>query len=203
MLFRSGRFRPRCWRYNVANNEGGTGLNFASAGDPRVMVCVGGSAACRAIQVPQTRRDDLLEPLNVQMRWMARESEVAMLRGQEARLIEAEASLAADPTGAGALALINQARATEAGLAPLADAGSPAARVDQLFRERAFWNFGIGARVGDMRRLVRQYGRAANTVFPTGAWHKGGDYGEDVNFPIPQAEENNPNAGGGCMDRNA
>jgi hypothetical protein len=55
-----------------------------------------------------------------------------------------------------------------------------------------------------MRRLIRQYGRAANTVFPTGTWHKGGNYGTDVNFPVPQAEQNNPNAGAAsCIDRNA
>ena len=189
-------------RYNVANNEGTNGLNFASAADPRVPVCVGGSAECRAITVPQTVRDDLTGPLNVQMLWPLRESEVSVLRGQEARLIEAEAMLATNP--AGALALINQARATVTGLAPLGDAGTEAARVDQLFRERAFWNFGRGARVGDMRRLIRQYDRAPNAVFPTGAWHKFGNYGTDVNFPIPQAEENNPNVpdGGGCTDRN-
>jgi hypothetical protein len=53
--------------------------------------------------------------------------------------------------------------------------------------------------------LIRQYGRAANTVFPTGGWHKGGNYGTDVNLPNPQAEENNPNvpAGHTCLDRNA
>ena len=192
-------------RYSVANNEGGNGLNFASAGDPRVPVCVGGSAECRAMRdsVRSAVRDDLTGPLNVQMLWPLRESEVSVLRGQEALLIQAEASLAADPTGVGALVLLNQARTTVTGLAPLGLAVTPAARVDQLFRERAFWNFGRGARVGDMRRLVRQYGRAANTVFPAGPWHKGGDYGTDVNFPIPQAEQNNPQAGAGCMDRNA
>jgi len=189
-------------RYNVADFEGGNGLGFASARDPRVPTCVGGDDACKAIGVTQKVRDDLTSPLNVQMLWPLRESTVSILRGQEARLIEAEARLATDP--AGALALINQARASMPGLDPLVDAGSPAARVDQLFRERAFWNFGRGARVGDMRRLVRQYKRDANSVFPTGAWHKFGSYGGDVNFPIPQAESNNPLAdGASCTDRNA
>jgi hypothetical protein len=55
-----------------------------------------------------------------------------------------------------------------------------------------------------MRRLIRQYNRPAGSVFPTGAWHKGGNYGTDVNLPVPQAEENNPNvpAGKTCTDRN-
>ena len=47
-----------------------------------------------------------------------------------------------------------------------------------------------------MRRLVRQYGRDAETVFPTGDYHKGGSYGPDVNFPLPIEEQNNPNSAG-------
>jgi hypothetical protein len=59
--------------------------------------------------------------------------------------------------------------------------------------------------VGDLRRLVRQYNRPANTVFPTGAWHKAGAYGTDVNYPVPLAESNNPNVSASqtCIDRSA
>ena len=104
---------------------------------------------------------------------------------------------------AGSLATLNAARATVTGLAPLTDAGTDAARVDQLFRERAFTLFGRGTRTGDMRRLIRQYGRSESSVFPTGAWHKGGNYGTDVTLPLPLSEMNNPNPGAGvCMDRN-
>jgi hypothetical protein len=74
--------------------------------------------------------------------------------------------------------------------------------VDQLFSERAFWMFATGHRLGDMRRLIRQYGRAAETVFPGGVYLKGGNYGADVNLPMPQEEGNNPNFAG-CIDRNA
>jgi hypothetical protein len=124
--------------------------------------------------------------------------------GIEARLIEAEAQLRTQNNG-GALATLNAARATVTGLAPLTDAGSDDARVTQLFRERAIWLFGRGYRLGDMRRLIRQYNRTAAQVFPVGTWHKGGNYGTDVNFPVPQAEQNNPNlpAGQSCLDRNA
>jgi hypothetical protein len=62
-----------------------------------------------------------------------------------------------------------------------------------MFRERAFWLFSTGHRLGDLRRLVRQYGRTVNTTFPSGTFHKGGTYGPDTNFPLPQSEENNPN----------
>lgn len=195
-------FNNNARRYSVSDNEGTNGLNFATAGDPRVPVCLGGDAACQSIGVPQVERDDKTQPLYVQMIWPTRETSVTIVNGIEARLIEAEAQLAAGDTGA-ALGTLNAARATVPGLLPLADAGTPAAREDQLFRERSFWLFGRGHRVGDMRRLVRQYARAASTVFPVGAWHKGGSYGTDVNMPIPLAEQNNPNlpAGPTCMNR--
>ena len=190
-------------RYSVSTNEGTNGVNFATAGDPRVPTCQGNDAICKTIGVTKPSRDDLTTPYWVQRIWPARESSVAIIAGNEARLIEAEAQLKAGNTAA-SLATLNALRATITGLTPLADAGSEAARVDQLFRERAFSLFGRGTRTGDLRRLIRQYGRTANTVFPTGAWHKGGNYGTDVNFPIPLAESNSPVQGAGtCIDRNA
>ena len=197
-------FNNNARRYSVSAAEGANGLNFATANDPRVPVCLGGTAACTGIGVTQNRRDDLSQPLYVQMLWPARESPVGIAKGVEARLIEAEAQLRAG-NAAGALSTLNAARATVTGLAPLTDAGSADGRVDQLFRERAFWMFGTGHRVGDLRRLIRQYNRTQTSVFPTGAWHKGGNYGGDVTVPIPQAEQNNPNLPSAetCLNRNA
>ncbi len=191
-------------RYSVSASEGINGLPFATANDPRLGICQGGDVACRAIGVTINSRDDLLRPIYVQTIWPVRETPVVISSGMEARLIEAEAQLKATNATA-ALATLNVARTTVAGLTPLTDAGTDAARVDQLFRERAFWLFGRGTRLGDLRRLMRQYGRAESTVFPTGAWHKGGNYGTDLNFPIPQAEDNNPNVSSAqfCIDRNA
>jgi hypothetical protein len=190
-------------RYSVSTGEGTNGMDFATANDPRIPVCQGGDALCRGIGVTQTTRDDLTRPYYVQMMWPTAETSVTIISGIEARLIEAEAQLKAGDA-AGALATLNAARTTVAGLAPLTDAGSDAARLDQLFRERAFWMFSTGHRVGDLRRLIRQYGRTAANTFPSGLWHKGGNYGSDVTLPIPQAEENNPNVTGGsaCIDRN-
>ena len=190
-------------RYSVGSTEGTNGLNFATANDPRVPVCLGNDAVCKTINVTMAARDDGTIPVIVQRIWPLRESRVAILTGVEARLIEAEAMLPTNP--AGSLLILNNLRLTVTGLTPLVDAGTPAARVDQLFRERAFWLFGRGTRTGDLRRLIRQYGRTEDAVFPTGEWHKGGPYGDDVNMPIPQAELNNPNvpAGQVCMNRNA
>jgi hypothetical protein len=190
-------------RYSVGNNEGGNGLNFATAGDPRVPVCVGNDTACRAIGVTNARRDDLLQPFHVQMIWPTRDSPVTIVGGIEARMIEAEAQLRAGSTAY--LTTLNAARTTVPGLAPLVLPATSAARVDQIFRERAFWLFSRGHRVGDLRRLIRQYGRASETVFPTGAWHKNdAKYGPDVTIPVPAAEANNPTPGSGvCLSRAA
>jgi starch-binding outer membrane protein, SusD/RagB family len=192
-------------RYTVSDVEGGNGMNFVTANDPRVPVCTGGDAVCRAVAVTNSRVEDTSGTLYAQLLWPERDSSVAILDGIGARMIEAEAQLRAGDV-ATAFATLNAARATVPGLAELADPGSDQARVDLLFRERAFWFFGRGQRVGDLRRLIRQYGRQANIVFPTGAWHKGGAYGGDVTIPLPLEEANNPNVGSEsrlCLDRNA
>ena len=62
--------------------------------------------------------------------------------------------------------------------------------------------FGRGQRFGDLRHLVRQYGRPQNQVFPTGTFFKGGTYGTDVNFDVSSAELTNPQFTA-CIDRNA
>ena len=195
-------------RYSVSTGEGTNGLDFATANDPRVPTCLGGDNVCKAIGVSINQRDDKSAfPIWVQRIWTARDNPVTIAGGVEARMIEAEAALKA---GNPALMVtkLNQAR-TEGGVTGLAanltDPGTSAAQVNLIFRERAFWMFSTGHRVGDLRRLIKFYARAPESVFPTGAWHKGGNYGPDVNFPVPQAEENNPNvtAGKACTDRNA
>src|SRR6266542_43668 len=183
-------------RYSVSTGEGTNGLDFATANDPRLLTCQGGDAVCKTIGVTLTTRDDRSAfPIWVQRIWAARDNPVTIAGGVEARLIEAEAAYKA-ANFALMVQKLNQAR-TEGGVAGLAanltDPGTDVARVNLVFRERAFWMFSTGHRVGDMRRLIKFYGRAAESVFPTGAWHKGGNYGVDVNFPVPQAEQNNPN----------
>jgi starch-binding outer membrane protein, SusD/RagB family len=195
-------------RYSVSTLEGTNGLNFATASDPRLPICQGGDAVCKANGTTINQRDDKSAfPIYVQLIWPTRDASVTIAGGVEARMIEAEAAFKA---GSNALMIqkLNQAR-TEGGVtglsATLVDPGTDAARVDLIFRERAFWMYATGHRVGDLRRLIKYYSRGAETVFPTGAWHKGGNYGTDVNFPVPQAEETNPNvtAGHTCTDRNA
>jgi starch-binding outer membrane protein, SusD/RagB family len=183
----------------VADREGGNGLPFISAADPRVATARIGTGV------------DGITPVYNWTRVASTAVPTPLAGGIEARLIEAEAALRANPsdvspTGSGWLGILNTLRATAITpvLAPLADPGTYDARVDLLFRERAFWLFGTGHRHGDMRRLVRQYSRALTTVFPTGAYKYGLTYGTDVTMPVDLSEvQYNPNMNGkGCIDRN-
>ena len=72
----------------------------------------------------------------------------------------------------------------------------------ELFKERAYWLWLTSHRLGDLRRLVRQYQRAETSTFPSGAYSKGGLYGADLNFPVPFEEQNNPKFKQ-CIDRGA
>ncbi len=187
---------------SVSDVEGGNGLPFRSAADPRVPV----------MQSITDGRDG--SPLFVLLAYaitgtaIAPDAPTPLASSTEARLIEAEAQLGAggfDTPGTGTLAILNDLRANFVGgpLPPLADPVTPSAREDLLFQERAFWLYATGHRLGDLRRLVRQYGRASDAVFPTGVYDGGpGVYGPDVNLPVPTAEQNNPNFTG-CLDRNA
>jgi hypothetical protein len=191
-------------RYTVSAGEGIVGTDFATAGDPRVPVCEGGSAECQAAGITQSTvfENGSAMPFYAQLLWSTPDAPVTIASGVEARLIEAEAALQGAPGDA--LGILNDLRSTVPGLDPLADAGTPEAREDQLFHERAFWLFSTGHRLGDLRRLVRQYDRAPNTVFPNGDFLEGGTYGSDMNFPVPESEKNNPNdTAGACIDRNA
>jgi len=195
-------------RYTVAESEGPLGANYQTAKDPRVPTCKGATPGCPATN---SKVFDAGAPwaLWAQKIWPTRGSPVTIASGVEARLIRAEALMQANnltylDTLNALRTEFNATLDTAATPLPLlTDPGTAAGRVNQLFRERAFWLFSTGHRLPDMRRLLRApYSRTQDQVFPTGAYPKGGNYGTDVNFPMPQAEENNPNFHG-CLDRNA
>ena len=187
-------------RMSVADVEGTNGLPYRSDADPRVPEKLGSG------QNGEPARGFDGSPMYLQLKYPSRAANVVAASGIEARLIEAEAALQASDAP-GALDILNTLRSSAgvAGLAPLNDAGTPDARVNQLFKERAYWLWLTSHRLGDLRRLVRQYGRLPESVFPTGAYTKGGGgglYGADVNFPVPLDELNNPNFSQ-CIDRGA
>lgn len=183
-------------------------LPFASAKDPRVPA-VGSPLP----NLNPLRTFDGITPLVYQNIWVNRSDPIPVATGVDARLIEAEAKLRANDI-AGMMTILNALRTTAQVLgplqvAPMAALPAPAAgdaAVNLFFREKAFWQFGRGNRLGDLRRLIRQYGRAADgsDTFPMGKFHKAGgaSYGVDVNLPVTDNEKQNPNFTG-CMDRKA
>ena len=192
-------------RFGVPDREGTNGLPFRSEGDV--------ANANNDPRVANVRRTgagvgfDGITPQWIQTKHGKRDSLAIIADGVEARLIQAEAALRAGDYPA-ALVIMNDLRSNTALarlrgyvdanqqvrlLPALLPAATPAAQQDQLFKERAYWMYLTSHRLGDLRRLVRQYSRGAETVFPTGTYHKPGTYGADVNSPIPQAEDNNPN----------
>ena len=190
-------------RFSVPDAEGGNGVNFRTAGDPRVPVILNPTNSIGL---------DNETPSYIPQKYSSRGSDIPVATGIEARLVEAEAELQAGNYGGagGTLEILNALRATmapeDATLAPLPAVATLEDQVNQLFYERAFWLYLTSHRVGDMRRLVRQYSRGTETVFPTGDYHKSGSlpYGTDVNLPLPDDEANNPNVGESlCLDRNA
>jgi len=201
-------------RYSVADAEGTNGFPWRSVADPRtpsVRLLVGSPPA------PAVGFDRTTPQWN-NLRYGSRAAPITVATGVEARLIQAEAALYAHDTVT-FLAQLNEPRANAAArayfdptgaappigvLAPLDTAGIRIAggAVNLLFTERARWLWLTAHRLSDMRRLIRQYGRPANTVFPVGTYFKASfTYGSDVNIPVPITEQNNPNFTA-CLDRN-
>lgn len=178
--------------FGASDKEGGNGLDYVSSLDPRIKV-----------DGTKTGRGQDGTPTPLMNQYPTLNSNVVIASGIEARLIEAEALLNAGDN-AGFIAKLNEAR-TNGGVTGLTgnltDPGTPVGRQNLLFRERAFWMYTTAHRLGDMRRLIRQYGRATESVFPTGAYFKGGSYGTDVTLVPSQQETNNPNWSA-CTDKN-
>jgi hypothetical protein len=165
-------------RYTVGDSLEGRGHNilvknaipFYSAQDPRVPSRYTISANGKDTTLSQ----DGSIPSRTTTLW-ARSTTVAIYNGLDARLIEAEGRLKANDI-AGMMAILNALRAAPPKLGevqPTAMAALPApatqdAAISLFFREKAFWEFGRGFRLGDLRRQVRQYGRTVNQVFPVG-----------------------------------
>ena len=194
-------------RYSVGDSvEGNTrnilvanAIPFSSAKDPRLPVTIPTSGAINGQDgLTYTRTTAMWQQL----------TPVDVVNAVDARMVEAEVALKSGNV-TGWLAIHNALRAAPpklgeiqpVAMAPLTDPGTDAARVSLQFREKAFWTFGRGQRLGDMRRLIKQYGRTEANTFPQGVHYKGGSYGHDVNLPIVTDERNNV-LFNGCSDRN-
>ena len=208
-------------RFTIADNEGINGLPFVTADDPRAPVFLAADMFGENYEFGF----DGSTPLFFTTKYRDYRSPTPLALGAEARLIEAEVALKSNDA-ATFLAKLNAARAaaptypSDPGTTSL-DRPKPAAltaadipattagRVDLLFRERALALFLTGHRIADLRRLTYQYGRATESVWPTGPYQdenpdkQGTNYGPDVNLPIPQEESNNPEFSGQCTNRSA
>jgi hypothetical protein len=199
----------------MVDREGMNGLPFESGGDPRSAWTLYG-----------TNGNGI--PLSSPMMYdAAGDSPIVLASGIEARLIQAEAAL---PANAGSwLTTLNAIRTDGtfdtqpdsadstktdtlwhagtggvSGLKPLVDPGGASARVTLLFDERAYWLFLTGHRQGDLRRLIRQYGRPQEQVYPIGSYPGAyNSYGIDVTAPIPGNERISNSLFTGCRNRGA
>ena len=193
------------WVVGDSFDTGGRIFNaipFASANDPRVP------------KTGSTINSSLLKSFDTNT-WLVsqgiygRSDPVPLATGIDARLVEAEAKLQANDIP-GMMTILNALRTTSQKIGVFAVpvmAALPAPTtqsdaIDLYFREKAFWAFSRGQRLGDLRRLIRQYGRTQDQVFPTGQFFKGATYGTDVNFPVTTDETPNPKWTG-CIDRKA
>lgn len=195
-FYRLGLPDAGCSLFNIGDREGSNGLPFVSGHDPRLVTDTTIGSTCSRL-VGEAGAAPWYYPVRVGNP----STTLPFATGVEARLAEAEAALKSGQISTWKNDL-NTLRADapatflqlNTSIAPLQDdsttnAGTDA-RVDVMFRERAFWLFGMGIRLGDMRRLLRQYGRSANTVYPTGVYEEGAvpqltTYGDDVSLTLP------------------
>jgi hypothetical protein len=206
---------PQSKRYAVSDGESPQSIKFRTlgwndanpTGDPRVRWYQSGVG------------QDGQSPAYYTLKYPDFATPIVVASGVEAQLIMAEDSLKNGKV-TGWLGILNGLRANTTilnsppytltgqkaatALPALADPGTQSGEVDLMFQERALWLYLTGHRLGDLRRLVKYYGRTADSVFPSGQYlgAAGGPMGPDVNFPITVDEQNNTTAPNGCTDRN-
>jgi len=196
-------FTGGCSYINVADQEGTNGLNFLSANDPRLVTDTTIAETC------DRRSNPSAPPLYYPIKFGNPSATIPIATGVEARLIEAEGALQANQITTWASDLNTLRSAAPQTYLQLGNAMSPLTsdstvtasavqRIAVQFRERAFWLFGTGTRLGDMRRLIKQYGQYGFTpanVYPTGPYANGAaadfpSYSADISLTLPT-----PNSG--------
>ena len=195
-------------RYRLMTNEGKNGLAFlgqTAAQDARINWATStrsGFSSQFSAQPNQSK--------------FAQFTDGVISTGAEARLIDLESQLQAGTQAArdAVFAGLNSLRtggaaiggATGTTLITVAAISGSApttqdAAIDLLYKERAYWMWLTGHRLGDLRRLVRVYKRDSEAVFPTGTLTSplDGTYGASTTITVPFSERNNPNFKG-CLE---
>lgn len=175
--------------YMIGNSEGGNGLDW--------------------ISTPWSQQDvripiDTTSPSQIQqVKYRDGTADIEVANWTIAKLIEAEALLSDPAAGNQWLQILNNLRSSR-GITPLSDPENIDARVNLLFRERAFWLYLDGTRLGDYRRLVRHYGRSAYNVYPVGTYIKSPEvfiYGDAFVFSPPPQERTQNHLYTGCLSK--
>jgi hypothetical protein len=194
-------------RYRLVSGEGRNGLTFlgqTAAQDARIPWATSTRVGFSSQFTNQPNQSKY-----------AQFSDGVVATGVEARLIELEAQLQTN-TQAARDAVYSALNSLRTSGAPIGGAsttnvtvaalttGAPttqAAAIDLLYRERAYWLWLTGHRLGDLRRLVRVYSRDTEVVFPTGSLTPplDGTYGTSTTVTVPFSERNNPNFQG-CLE---
>jgi hypothetical protein len=195
----------------MGNGLGTNGLRYADAGSPTAPI-----RDPRVANTPKFLSYDPSTPYPNPNKYSSGGAPVVLGSGIEARLIEAEAALQANDIP-GWKAALNDLRANASSPAIPAlqndstTNASATLRAAVMFRERAFWLYGTGHRLGDLRRLVRQYHQSIQSTFPIGQLFPSNSasaynalfYVDQPNLVPPRAEQNaNPNYVG-CQNRDA
>lgn len=201
--------------YSVRSEEGINGLPFLTSNDWRTDTA----------KVNITQSDLATYRVRVAEKYAASGSTpIIVASGVEARLIESEAYLQnGDPLWRVKLNELRQTCTPTSDCSPvlvtvtdgnqlpdIGDISSFDEQVDTLFKERAAWLYLTGHRQGDMRRLIRQYSRLADDVYPIGPYTVGSGtsfgqtrYGSDVTMPVPVDEHRSNSSYSGCTSRGA
>lgn len=193
-------------RYRLTSNEGKNGLPFLSqtpAQEPRINWSTSTRVGFSSQFTAQPNQNKF-----------GQYTDGVIATGAEAQLIKLEAQLQAGTQAArdAVYAGLNALRtggapiggvSTASVVVPAMTSGSPTdqnSAIDMLYKERAYWLWLTGHRLGDLRRLVRIYKRDAESVFPTGPLTSplDGSYGTSTSVTVPFSERNNPNFTG-CL----
>lgn len=185
-------------RYRLSNSEGTNGLPFLSVPttqEPRIKWATSNRVgfSSQFTQMPNSLK-------------FGQYTDGIVADGIEAALIRLEARLQGNTQADrdAVYAGLNALRASGPPVVPAMTTGAPAtqdAAIDLFFKERAYWLWLTGHRLGDLRRLVRNYGRGVESVFPTGTLTSPliGTYGTSTSVTVPFSERNNPNFKG-CLE---
>lgn len=204
---------------SMSDNEGGNGNKFLTSGDPRTQGVSMGNGGLFPKRYKNNGTSFIAIASGVEAQLYIAENHLKLGRYQQwidilnglrnsgiERIETGSADVGVDTTwypGLG-VSLFDKTVYQVPGLNDLEDPGVDALRIRLHFSEKAFWLYLTGHRQGDLRRLIRQYGWPAETVYPIGPWGiSESTYGHDVNIPAPENELKFNSLYKGCIDREA